>query len=86
VSHNSRFSLVDVQASGVYFPNASSPLSREGILGKPKEEIRNLNGFEYMYLCDLKVPHFWYLSSSSIKIISMGTTPYIEEVEEVVQW
>ncbi len=27
-------------------------------IGKPKEEIRNLNGFEYMYLSDLKVPYF----------------------------
>jgi hypothetical protein len=27
-------------------------------LGKPTEEIKNLNGFEYMYLSDLKVPYF----------------------------
>jgi hypothetical protein len=27
-------------------------------IGKPKEEIENLNGFEYMYLSDLKVPYF----------------------------
>jgi hypothetical protein len=27
-------------------------------IGKPKEEIRNLNGFEYMYLSDCKVPYF----------------------------
>jgi hypothetical protein len=26
---------------------------------KPKEEIGNLNGFEYMYLCDLKVPYMF---------------------------
>jgi hypothetical protein len=26
--------------------------------GKPKEDIRNLDGFEYMYLSDLKVPYF----------------------------
>jgi hypothetical protein len=26
-------------------------------IGKPKEEIRNLNGFEYMYLGDLEVPY-----------------------------
>jgi hypothetical protein len=42
-------------------------------IGKPKEEIRNLNGFEYMFLSDLKVPYFLYLSSVSIKVISMGT-------------
>jgi hypothetical protein len=28
-------------------------------IGKAKEEIRNLNGFEYMYLSDLKEPYFW---------------------------
>ena len=27
-------------------------------IGKPKEEIGNLNGFEYMYLSDFKVPYF----------------------------
>ena len=27
-------------------------------IGKPKEEIENLNGFDYMYLSDLKVPYF----------------------------
>ncbi len=26
-------------------------------LGKPKEEIGNLNGFEYMYLNGLKAPY-----------------------------
>jgi hypothetical protein len=26
-------------------------------LGKPKEEIGNLNGFEYMYLSDLKIQY-----------------------------
>jgi hypothetical protein len=26
--------------------------------GKPKGEIGNLSGFEYMYLSDLKVPYF----------------------------
>jgi hypothetical protein len=35
------------------------PLSySEKNIGKPKEEIRNLNRFEYMYLSDLKVPYF----------------------------
>jgi hypothetical protein len=27
-------------------------------IGNPKEEIRNLNGFEYMYLSEFKVPYF----------------------------
>ncbi len=27
-------------------------------IGEPKEEIKKLNGFEYMYLSDLKVPYF----------------------------
>jgi hypothetical protein len=27
-------------------------------LGKPKEEIGNLNGFEYMHLSGLKVTYF----------------------------
>jgi hypothetical protein len=35
------------------------PLSSPGKeIGKPKEEIGNLNGFEHMYLSDLKVPCF----------------------------
>jgi hypothetical protein len=34
----------------------------------------NLNGFEYIYLSNLKVPYILYLSSVSIKVISMGTT------------
>jgi hypothetical protein len=44
VKYNSRICLVDVQALAVYFANAPFQLSREGILGKPKEEIGNLNG------------------------------------------
>jgi hypothetical protein len=43
-------------------------------LGKPKEEIGNLNGFEYMYLSGLKIPYFLYSSSVSITVISMGMT------------
>ncbi len=27
-------------------------------LGEPKEEIGNLNGYDYMYLSGLKVPYF----------------------------
>jgi hypothetical protein len=58
----------------VYLANTPSQLSREGKLGKPKEENRNLNGFEYMYLSNLKVPYFLYTFSVSIKVISMGRT------------
>jgi hypothetical protein len=53
-----QFYLVDVQSSVVYFANAPSKLFSEGKLGKPKEEIGNLNGFEHMYLSGLKVPYF----------------------------
>jgi hypothetical protein len=41
---------------------------------KPGEEIKNLNGFEYMYLSDLKVPYFLCLSSISIKVVFMAMT------------
>ncbi len=61
LSYNSRFCLVDVQASVVYLANAPSQLSWEGILGEPKEEIGNLTGFEYMYLSNLKLPYFFVL-------------------------
>jgi hypothetical protein len=50
VSYDSRICLVDVQVLVLYFANAPSQPSREGILGKPKEKIGILNGFEYMYL------------------------------------
>jgi hypothetical protein len=53
-----RFCLVDVWLLAVYFANAPSQLFREGKLGKPKEKIGNLNGFDYMYLSGLKVPYF----------------------------
>ncbi len=33
----------------------------ENKIGKPKEEIENLNGFEYMYFSDLKVSIFLVL-------------------------
>jgi hypothetical protein len=42
-------------------------------IGKPRKEIGNINGFEYMYI-DLRVSYFQYFSSISIKIISMGKT------------
>ncbi len=74
VSYDSVFCLINVWPSAVYFTNAPSQLFWEGKLGKPKEEIGNLNGFEYMYLSDLKIPYFLYSSSVSIKVISMGTT------------
>jgi hypothetical protein len=35
-------------------------------LGKPKKDIENLHGFEYMYLSNLKVPYFLYSSSIMI--------------------
>jgi hypothetical protein len=53
-----QFCLVDVQSPAVYFANAPSQLFLEGKLGKHKEEIGNLNGFEYMYLKGQKVPYF----------------------------
>ena len=61
MSYNSEFFLVNVQASVVYFTNAPSQHFWEEKLGKPKEDIRNLNGFEYMYLSNLKVPYFCVL-------------------------
>ncbi len=66
MSYNSGFFLVNNWASAVYFANAPSQLFWEWKLGKPKEEIGILNEFEYMYLNDLKVPYFLYLSSVSI--------------------
>ncbi len=50
MSYDSRFCLVDVLALVVYFANTPSQIFWEGKLGKPREEIKNLNGFEYMYL------------------------------------
>ncbi len=67
MSYNSGFCLVNVRALAVYFVNAPSQVFCEGKLGKPMEEIGNLNGFEYMYLSDHKVPYFYYFSSVSIK-------------------
>jgi hypothetical protein len=42
---------------GLFCHLSLSAIPRKKI-GKPKEEIRNLNGFEYMYLSNLKVPYF----------------------------
>jgi hypothetical protein len=49
-------------------------------LGKPKEEIGNLPGFEYMSLSNLKVPYFLYSSSVSIKVVSMGMTHTMQSI------
>jgi hypothetical protein len=62
-----------VVVSGIVCHRSLSAILRKKI-GKPKEEIGNLNGFEHMYLSDLKVPYFLCLSSTSIKVISMGAT------------
>jgi hypothetical protein len=43
---------------GILLATLPPSFSEKGKLGKPKEEIRNLNGFEYMYLSGLKVPYF----------------------------
>ncbi len=40
---------------GIFCHCSLSAILRRKI-GQPKEEIGNLNGFEYMYLSDLKVP------------------------------
>jgi hypothetical protein len=42
---------------GIFCHCSLSAIPRKKI-GKPKEENGNLNGFEYMYLGDLKVPYF----------------------------
>jgi hypothetical protein len=42
---------------GIFHYRSLSAILRKKI-GKPKEEIENVNGFEYMYLSDLKVPYF----------------------------
>ncbi len=76
MSYNSGFCLVNVQTLAVYLANSPSQLSWEGKLVKPKEEIRNLNGFEFMYLSNLKVSYSLYSSSVSIKVISMGATVF----------
>jgi hypothetical protein len=43
---------------GGIFCHCSLSAIRRNKIGKPKEEIGILNGFEYMYLSDLKVPYF----------------------------
>ncbi len=42
---------------GIICHRSLSAILRQKI-GKHKEEIRNLNGFEYMYFSDFKVPYF----------------------------
>jgi hypothetical protein len=59
---------------GIFCHHSLSAILRKKIC-MPKEEIRNLNGIECMYLSDLKVPYFYCLSSISMKVISIvGTT------------
>ncbi len=47
-------------------PTLPLSVSEKKKLGKPKEEIGNLNGFECMYLSGLKVPYLYYSSSVSM--------------------
>ncbi len=42
---------------GIFCHRSLSAILKKKI-DKPMEEIRNLIGFEYMYLSDLKVPYF----------------------------
>jgi hypothetical protein len=42
---------------GIFGHRSLSAILRKKTV-KPKEEIGNLNGFEYMYLSDLEVPYF----------------------------
>jgi hypothetical protein len=46
-----------VVVGGIFCHCSLSVILRRKI-GEPKEEIGNLNGFEYMYLSDLKLPYF----------------------------
>jgi hypothetical protein len=46
-----------VVVGGIFCHRSLSAILRKKI-GKPKEEIGNRNGFEYMYLSDLKEPYF----------------------------
>jgi hypothetical protein len=66
--------VVVIFMTAMLMVDAPSQLFGEEILGKPKDKIGNINGFEYMYLSNLKIPYFLYSSSVSIKVISMGTT------------
>ncbi len=82
--YDSGFCLINVQALAVYFADAPSQLFWEGKLGKPKEEIENLNGFEYMYLRDLKIPYLLYSSSKELlreieRQRELGDTGLLEE-------
>jgi hypothetical protein len=75
VYYELQFCLVDAWSPVAYFSNAPYQFFQEGKLGKPKEEIGNLNGYEFMeLLSDLKVPYLFNSSSISINIISMGKT------------
>ncbi len=41
-------------------PTLPLSFSEKEKLGEPKEEIGNLNGFEYMDLSDLKIPYMQF--------------------------
>jgi hypothetical protein len=43
-------------------------------IGKPRKEIRNINGFECRYLNGLKVPYYKTYPLLSKKVTSMGVT------------
>ncbi len=42
---------------GIFHHRSLSAIPRKKI-SEPKEEIENLNGFEYMYLINIEVPFF----------------------------
>jgi hypothetical protein len=46
-----------VAIDGIFCHSSLSAILRREIV-EPKEEIGNLNGFEYMYLSDPKVQYF----------------------------
>ncbi len=55
---------------GGIFANLASQHFWEGKWGEPKEEIGNLNGFEYVYLSDLKIPYFCTHPLYQLKLFS----------------
>jgi hypothetical protein len=57
VNYELQFYLFDVLSRWHICHCSLSAILRKKI-GRPKEEIGNLNGFEYTYLNDLKVPYF----------------------------
>jgi hypothetical protein len=55
ISYNSICSMC---CPGGIFCHRSLPAILKKKIGEPKEVIKNLNGFDYMYLSDLKVLYF----------------------------